>query len=123
LIRLAFDRAGTARTYDFSGWLHVAECKISRACISPYLGREIPNSERLGLDPDRIYQLLRDHPEELRRAVATFNGLSLLDRHKPATEFDHPTEIVIGATGSDASFDGSWLRVGLTIWMRTPTRG
>src|ERR1700761_6930938 len=42
--RLAMDRG--ARTKDpLNGWLHVKDCRISKANVCPYLGREIPDSE------------------------------------------------------------------------------
>src|SRR5579872_5809572 len=45
--RLAMDRAPTMRTKDINGWLHVKDCRISKANVCPYVGREIPNSEKL----------------------------------------------------------------------------
>jgi hypothetical protein len=51
--RLAMDRAPTARTKDKNGFLHVKDCRISKANVCPYLGREIPGSEALGLDPTK----------------------------------------------------------------------
>jgi Uncharacterized protein conserved in bacteria (DUF2213) len=64
---LAFDRA-SVRTYDRDGRLHVETSNISKAAVNPYIGREIPDYKALGLDPDRVYQLLRD-PDELAEAA------------------------------------------------------
>ena len=48
---LTFDVAPSVRHKDENGYLHVAVTPISKAGVNPYLGREIPNSEKLGLDP------------------------------------------------------------------------
>ncbi len=111
---MAFDRA-SKRVYDSDGRLHVDDSIITAAQINDYLGEEIPEYKKLGLDPKRRYKLLRD-PEELRKAVKTFNGLPILDRHQPATADDHPKDITIGATGNNATFDGKVLRNSLVIW-------
>jgi hypothetical protein len=79
LDRLAFDRA-SVRKVDRFGRLHVEITNISKANVCPYYGREIPNSEALGLDPDRLYLLYRD-PQELERSVPTWNNVPLLDQH------------------------------------------
>ena len=69
---LAFDRS--ARWKDQDGNLHVRVSNISKATVNPYRGNEIPGWEELGLDPKKIYQLLRD-PDELKKAASTFCGL------------------------------------------------
>lgn len=111
---LAFDRA-SVRTKDGDGRLHVQLANISKATVNPYLGSEIPDGEQLGLDPKKIYYLLRD-PEELAKAAATFNGLPLLLKHKPTSAQDHPREDTIGAVGNDASFESPYLRNSLVVW-------
>jgi hypothetical protein len=105
---LAFDRA-SVRTFDRDGRLHVEVTNISKAAVNPYIGREIPDYKALGLDPDRIYKLLRD-PDEIAKAAATFNNIPLLSRHKPVTADDHNPDIVIGSTGTDAVFEAPYLR-------------
>lgn len=88
---------------------------ISKAMVSPYLGHEIPDSEALGLQQDRIYYLLRD-PDELRKAAASFNNLPLLSRHVPVSAVDHQPDLVVGATGTDAVFEAPYLKNSLVIW-------
>jgi len=78
---LAFDRS-SARAYDADGRLHVKMSNISKATVNPYYGHEIPDYERLGLDPDRVYNLLR-HPEELEKGAPTFNNCPILAEHVP----------------------------------------
>lgn len=112
--RLAFDKA-TARTFDKDGRLHVAVSHIGKACVSPYQGREIPNSEALGLDPNRVYYLYRD-PDELARAAPSFNNLPLLSRHVAVSAADPRSDIVVGSIGSDVAFNAPYLDASLCIW-------
>lgn len=113
---LAFDR-GTVRTYDQDGRLHVSVTNISKANICGYLGREIPDFEALGLDPDKIYNLLRD-PDELAKAAPTFNNLPLLSEHVPVSAADHQPDLVLGSTGTDAVFESPYLRNSLVVWAK-----
>ncbi|HBW3346591.1 DUF2213 domain-containing protein [Klebsiella pneumoniae] len=112
--RLAFDRA-SVRTYTQDGTLQVSISPISKAMVCPYYGREIPDSEKLGLEPNKIYYLLRD-PEELKKAAPTFNNLPVLNKHIPITADALPKENIVGTTGSDASFDAPYLNNSLAIW-------
>ncbi|WP_163365475.1 DUF2213 domain-containing protein, partial [Enterobacter asburiae] len=73
---IALDRA-TVRSIDADGHLHVERTPISKAVVNPYYGREVPDFERLGLDPEHIYRLYRD-PKELARAASSFEGKPLL---------------------------------------------
>jgi hypothetical protein len=119
--RLAFDRA-SVRTVDQDGRLHIEVSNISKAAINPYLGKEIPDGESMGLDPEKVYQLLRD-PDELERAAPTFNNIPLIDayeqtgkEHIPVFATDPRKEIVVGSTGTDASFEAPYLKNSLVIW-------
>lgn len=87
---------------------------ISKATVNPYRGEEIPDYEKLGLDKDKIYHLLR-HPDELegRRYI---QRASLLFRHKATSADDHPHDIVIGATGNDATWEPPYIKNSLVIW-------
>ena len=58
----------SARTIDDNGFLHVTGCNITKEQVAPYFGREIPNWQRLGLNPDSIYKLYRP-AAELKKAV------------------------------------------------------
>lgn len=112
---MAFDKS--ARTYDPDGRMHLEACHISKACVSPYLGKEIPGYEQLELDADKVYQLLRD-PVELQKAAPTFNGLPLLIKHTPINAADHEEKAdeVVGATGTHAAFNAPYLDNALVIW-------
>lgn len=111
---LAFDRA-TVRSFDKDGRLHIEVTPISKANICPYYGREIPNSKALGLQPEKVYYLLRD-PKELAKAATTFNNIPLLNEHIPVTAADPQKMAVVGSTGTDAEFDGTYLKNSLVVW-------
>ncbi|HEJ7990241.1 TPA: DUF2213 domain-containing protein [Serratia liquefaciens] len=119
--RLAFDRA-SVRSFDKVGRLQVTKSNISKANVCPYFGREIPNHEALGLDPDKIYRLWR-HPDELKKAVATFNNIPLLNIHIPDFPGDPPRESRVGVTHSSAAFDGTYLTNGLSVWDNSAIAG
>lgn len=112
-MKLAFDES--MRTYSVDGHLHIAKSHISKATVNPYYGREIPNSEELGLIPDKIYLLLRD-PDELRIGAGSFAGKPILIVHKPISANDHPKELVVGAIGSSLEFNDPYLDADLTFW-------
>jgi uncharacterized protein len=114
---LAVDRAMSAAPFAFDrdGRLRVTTCAITKACVNGYCGDEIPGWEELGLDLDRVYQMLRD-PEELRKAVPTFNGLPLLKEHTFVTAADWDPRLVVGAIGTDAKFEHPHLTNGLVVW-------
>ena len=111
---VAFDRKST-RTIDHDGRLRVSVANISKSNVSPYWGHEIPDWDRLGLEPNKIYRLYRD-PKELAKAVDTFNGVPILDEHQPSTAEDHPRELVVGATGTEAKFEAPYLKNSLIFW-------
>ncbi|CAB3715080.1 hypothetical protein CEY09_30955 [Achromobacter marplatensis] len=111
---LAFDRA-TVRRIDVDGRMHVEVSNISKATVNPYRGDEIPDWEALGLDPNRVYFLLRD-PEELARAAPTFNNIPLLSKHIPVSAAEPQKEFVVGATGSNASYQAPYLKNSLVVW-------
>ena len=113
-MKLAFDKQ-SVRTTDIDGRLHISLTNISKANICPYLGSEIPNGEELGLDPKKVYQLLRD-PKELEKAASTFNNLQLLYQHKPVHVTDPQKQITVGSTGTDAVFEFPYLKNSLVIW-------
>lgn len=110
---MAFDKS--VRRIDVDGRMHVEVSNISKATVNPYLGSEIPNGEALGLQPDKVYQLLRD-PDELKKAASTFNNLQLLIIHEPVTADEPKKELVVGCLGSDVAFDGEYLTASLCIW-------
>lgn len=113
-VKFAFDKA-SVRTYDEDGMMHVALTPISKANVCIYYGKEIPDSEALGLDPNKAYRLLRD-PEELKKAVSTFNNKPVLNKHIGVTVIDPPKDAIVGSTGERAEFDGTYLKNSMVIW-------
>lgn len=117
---LAFDRS--MRRKDADGRLHIEWSNISKATVNPYYGREIPNSEALGLEPDRIYQLFRD-PEELAKGAATFNNIPLLSTHQAVDAANPQEQLVAGSTGTDAEFRTPYLGNSLVVWRQEDIDG
>jgi hypothetical protein len=113
-VAFAFDRESVRREDD-DGHMHVGVTNISKANVCPYWGREIPDHEALGLDPNKQYRLYRD-PDELAKGAPTFNNKPLLSRHVEISADDHPAGLVVGSTGTDASFEHPFLRNSLVVW-------
>jgi len=113
ILKLAFDRS--ARRIDVDGRLHVDRSHLSKAQVSPYYGSEIPGFDVLGLEPSKVYRLLRD-PVELERAAPTAARLPILSKHVPTTVDDPQTELVVGAIGSDVLFEMPYLDGDLCVW-------
>jgi 8-oxo-dGTP pyrophosphatase MutT (NUDIX family) len=111
---LAMDR-NSVRTFDQDGHLRVEMTPISKANVCPYYGREIPDFEALGLDPQRLYNLYRD-ADELAKAASTFIGKPLLLKHVPVSAKDHPREITVGSIGDAVEFHAPYLMAPLNIW-------
>jgi len=116
--RLAMDRAPTMRSKDINGWLHVKDCKISKANVCPYIGREIPNSEKLGLDPEKVYNLYRD-AAALEASAASFERAPLMLEHLGVTaeSAQNPNikRKIIGAI-SNVRWIAPYLVADLTVW-------
>lgn len=117
---LAFDFA-SSRAYDADGHLRVTQTPISMAAVSPYLGSEIPEHRALGLDPNKVYHLLRD-PDELEKAAASFAGKPLLYGHVPVTADDHDHLSTVGAI-SNPTWRAPKLYADLSCWTRQAIDG
>ena len=113
--RLSIAQDRSLRSYDQDGRLHVESSNISKATVNPYYGSEIPNYQQLGLEPKKVYYLLRD-PEELKKAVPTFNNLPLLSKHIPVSADEPQKEVIAGTTGSDTVFKDGYLKCSLAVW-------
>ncbi|MBG5919442.1 DUF2213 domain-containing protein [Providencia stuartii] len=103
------------RSKDANGHLTVERTVISKAAVNPYYGREIPDSERLGLEPERIYYMLRD-PVELERAANTFSKKQLLIKHIPVDSDEPQKQSTIGTIGSNITFEDGRLFADLCVW-------
>jgi 8-oxo-dGTP pyrophosphatase MutT (NUDIX family) len=118
--RLAFDK-GSVRSYDHDGRLHVKLTHITKANVCPYRGDEIPDADKLGLDPKRIYMLLRD-PQELERAVSTANLIPVLNEHVPVSPIDPKQSNVVGYTGTDAVWNAPYIDNSMVISVQDSIR-
>ena len=124
-VKLAFDREPVEhkpgkkqeKAADEFDRLHVKRVPITKACVNPYYGREIPNAKALGLDPNKVYWLLRD-PSEIRKAAPTFHNIPLLSKHVPHTADEHDGDIIVGNIGSEAVYEHPYLYNSLSIWSR-----
>jgi uncharacterized protein len=121
----AFD--ASARSYDANGHLTIARSHISKACVNPYYGHEIPNAEMLGLDLNKVYYLLRS-PEELAKGAHTFAMKPILSKHIPIKDFDtleeqQKKQYIVGAIGSDVEFLAPYLDADTSIWDITAIAG
>lgn len=112
--RLAMDRAPTMRNKDINGWLHVKDCRISKANVCPYIGKEIPNSEKLGLDPEKVYHLYRD-AAALEASAASFERAPLMIVHVGVTAENPNKQKIIGAI-SNVRWMAPYLVADLTVW-------
>ncbi len=117
---IVFDRS--ARNVDADGRLHVLKSHISKACVNPYFGKEIPGYQSLGLQPDTIYKMFRD-PVELKKGASTFARLPILSTHKKVSVAEPQPDLVIGAIGSDVSFEEPYLDADLVFWDATAIAG
>jgi hypothetical protein len=118
---LALDRA-SVRSVDQDGHMHVEVSNITKANICEYMGREIPDWQRLGLDQHRTYRLLRD-ADELEKATPTLNGKPLMQIHQPVHARAHPRREVVGSIGTNASWQPPYLTNALTVWAQDAIDG
>jgi hypothetical protein len=114
-MEIACDSALKNRRYDADGRLHILRTPISKATVNPYYGREIPGSEQLGLEPERVYYLLRD-PGELAKAAPSFARNQLMFVHTAVSAEDPKQDSIAGTIGSDVEFQAPYLIADLCIW-------
>lgn len=111
---LAFDKA-SARTFDKDGRLHVSRTPISKSNVCPYMGKEIPGWDQLGLDPNKVYRLYRD-AEALAKGASTFNNIQLTKKHIQVNADDPKKDEIVGSIGSDVVYEAPYLWASMCIW-------
>ncbi len=114
-MEIACDAALKNRRYDADGRLHILRTPISKATVNPYYGREIPDADKLGLEPERVYYLLRD-PGELAKAASSFARNQLMFVHTPVSADDPKQESVAGTIGSEVEFLAPYLIADICVW-------
>jgi hypothetical protein len=106
---ITFDAKASRRRKDpATGFLHVGESPLTKEQVVPYLGREIPGFERLGLKPESIYYALRP-AGELTKAAKTFDGIPILLGHYVDSSEAPQKQHRVGSTGTDAEFRPPYL--------------
>lgn len=110
---IALDRA-SVRSKDQAGHLRVSSSVVSIATVNEYLGSEIPDFEKLGLDPARLYKLYRD-PAELEKGAPSLNGKPLMIVHRAQSADDHDREVVVGCV-SKPVWKNPELKSELEVW-------
>ena len=89
----------------------VSMSRISKANVCPYNGSEIPNSEKLGLDPNKVYRLYRDPKEfangtmmvdgqEVRTGAWSWDGKPLILKHNAITADAPEQQLWVGTLGA-----------------------
>lgn len=111
---LAMDKA-SARRYDDNNHLIVDSTVITKAAVNPYYGKEIPDYESLGLDPEKIYNMLRD-PAELEKGMHTLGEKQLLIKHIFVSADEPQKESIAGTIGSNLEMVGNDVKGSLTVW-------
>lgn len=111
---VAFDKA-SARHTDENGHLIVDSTVITKAAVNPYYGKEIPNYEALGLDPEKVYNMLRD-PDELKKGMHTLGEKQLLLKHIFVSADEPQKESIAGTIGSNLEMVGDDVKGSLTVW-------
>ena len=110
---LSFD-AQSKRRYDDNGFMHVDGCHITKEQVVPYYGNEIPDWEKFGLDPHKMYYGYRP-ASELEKAVETFNGLPLLLHHHPESAQRPQKEYRVGSVGTSAVWNPPYIDNALSV--------
>lgn len=104
----------SVRSLDSNGYLHIAESPLTKETVNPYYGREIPDWETSGLDPEKIYNGYRSG-SELKKALKTFNGIPLLITHKLDSASEPLKEERIGSVGTNALWKPPYIFNAITV--------
>lgn len=106
---LALD-AESVRRYDKNGNLHVTVSHLTKAQVRPYYGHEVPDWERLMLDPQKIYRGYCP-PEELSKpeTIESTNGIPIQLNHHPDYADAPQIKTRVGSTGTDGAFRAPYL--------------
>ncbi len=110
-MRFALD---SRRRIDSNGFLHVAFCNISKECISPYYGSEIPHCNEYGLNPDKVYYGYRS-AKNLEEGASSFNGLPLLREHHIEHAEKPQKEHRVGSLGTECRYASPYLQNSIIV--------
>lgn len=119
----ALDAAPSKRRIDpDSGYMYIADNKLSKAGVNPYLGEEIirfMDTPPEWIETSKVYNIYRP-PEELERSAASARGVPFIDEHPDEKKenkvgpFSAETikefkDRIIGATGTDIRYEDPYL--------------
>ena len=101
----------TKRKYDINGWYEVKDNPLSKVGVFPYTGAMIDPNGEFGLDPDKIYNVMR--PKDELADPETINSFKLvpwIDEHVMLGEEENgltPAEKkgISGVIGENVFFD------------------
>jgi hypothetical protein len=111
--RIALDRA-SVRSTDGAGHMTVESSIITAAVVSEYYGEEIPDSEKLGLEPKKLYRLYRA-PAEIEKGAPSLDGKPLMVIHRAQSADDHDRDVVVGSV-TTPDWQKPKLLARLSIW-------
>lgn len=119
--RLVFDDAAgahhSARSIDTNGYMHVDNCPLTKEQVAPYLGREVPGWQSLGLESERIYHVYRPASELSRpETVDSVKSIPFLLDHAEVSPDNIRENQIIGNVGDNAKWDGKYLRCNVTVY-------
>jgi hypothetical protein len=118
----SYDFSASTRSYDDYGRMDISICRISKECVSPYLGRSLPNWRGMGLDPDLTYYIYRP-AEELIRAAESFNSVPVTIEHPGQLDTPDTPQDRVGTTGSDTRFEAPYLVTSMKLLDKEAIRG
>ena len=102
------------REKDENGRLIVKHTLITKGCVSPYWGEEIPDWQALGLDPRKKYNVYRPI-DELKKAKDLFPNIPVLNKHIMDYANEPQKEYRAGSL-SNIDFDGDNVYADVCLW-------
>lgn len=89
----------STRRIDANGYMHVGPSNLTKAAVNDYYGREIPDYDRLGLQPLKLYKVYRP-ADELKKAASLYGGLPILRKHIADSAAEPLKNLRVGSTRS-----------------------
>ena len=106
---------GSNRKLDSNGYLRVKTCNITKEQVAPYLGKEIPDWESFGLEPNKVYYVYRPE-DELEKAVESFDNLPLTREHIEVDVENVPKDKIVGSLGDRAEYKRPYIKNSLIVY-------
>ena len=114
---IAFDAKESKRSIDENGFLHVEISPFTKEQVAPYLGKEIPDFRRMGLEPEKVYHVYRPASELSKpKTVTSIQNIPIQLEHHIENPDNPPTSTRVGTTGQKAKWQAPYLSNSLTIW-------